>query len=184
MWLPICFRNKATPSRVSRIESAHGVFKSGIYLLGSIIYLILIISSDFEADENLKNFFTEFMSCSDSIASTQLSALITRLEGEISARPPLSSASSSSLHLKKLLLRLHSQYPGDRGVFCPLILNYLQLSKGESFFIGANEPHAYISGDCIECMALSDNVVRAGLTPKFKDVDTLCGMLNYKFEPP
>ncbi|CAJ0750428.1 1406_t:CDS:2, partial [Entrophospora sp. SA101] len=29
-------------------------------------------------------------------------------------------------------------------------------------FLGANEPHAYLSG---ECMAASDNVVRAGLTP-------------------
>lgn len=28
-------------------------------------------------------------------------------------------------------------------------------------------------------MASSDNVVRAGLTPKYKDVDTLCSMLNY-----
>lgn len=36
--------------------------------------------------------------------------------------------------------------------------------------------------DCIECMACSDNVVRAGLTPKYKDVETLCEMLNYKGE--
>lgn len=34
--------------------------------------------------------------------------------------------------------------------------------------------------DCIECMACSDNVVRAGLTPKYKDVKTLCSMLTYK----
>jgi len=27
-------------------------------------------------------------------------------------------------------------------------------------------------------MATSDNVVRAGLTPKFKDVDVLCNMLT------
>lgn len=33
--------------------------------------------------------------------------------------------------------------------------------------------------DCMECMACSDNVVRAGLTPKFKDVETLCEMLEY-----
>lgn len=29
-------------------------------------------------------------------------------------------------------------------------------------------------------MACSDNVVRAGLTPKFKDVETLCAMLDYE----
>ena len=33
--------------------------------------------------------------------------------------------------------------------------------------------------DCVEIMACSDNVVRAGLTPKFKDIPTLCSMLNY-----
>ncbi len=34
--------------------------------------------------------------------------------------------------------------------------------------------------DCLECMACSDNVVRAGLTPKFKDIDTLISMLDYQ----
>ena len=37
--------------------------------------------------------------------------------------------------------------------------------------------------DCIECMAASDNVVRSGLTPKFKDVDTLVNMLTYNHGP-
>ena len=38
--------------------------------------------------------------------------------------------------------------------------------------------------DCIECMACSDNVVRAGLTPKFKDKNTLCEMLTYNCRSP
>ncbi|KAK9927843.1 hypothetical protein M0R45_025009 [Rubus argutus] len=54
------------------------------------------------------------------------------------------------------------------------------LNPGEALYLGANEPHAYIFGDCIECMATSDNVVRAGLTPKHRDVKTLCSMLTYK----
>ena len=33
-------------------------------------------------------------------------------------------------------------------------------------------------------MATSDNVVRAGLTPKLRDVETLCGMLTYAQERP
>lgn len=37
--------------------------------------------------------------------------------------------------------------------------------------------------DCIECMACSDNVVRAGLTPKLKDVTTLIEILNYNGQP-
>ena len=50
----------------------------------------------------------------------------------------------------------------------PLFLNYLLIAPGESFFMAANEPHAYVAGEIIECMACSDNVVRAGLTGKFK----------------
>ena len=46
-------------------------------------------------------------------------------------------------------------------------------------FLRANLPHAYLSGDCVEVMACSDNVVRAGLTPKFMDVETLVAMLDY-----
>ena len=41
-------------------------------------------------------------------------------------------------------------------------------------------PHAYIHGDILECMALSDNVVRVGLTPKFKDIETMYHMLHYE----
>ena len=38
--------------------------------------------------------------------------------------------------------------------------------------------------ECMECMACSDNVVRAGLTPKFKDKKTLCEMLTYISKSP
>lgn len=36
----------------------------------------------------------------------------------------------------------------------------------------------------MECMATSDNVVRAGLTPKLRDVPTLTTMLTYTSSPP
>lgn len=36
--------------------------------------------------------------------------------------------------------------------------------------------------DCIECMACSDNVIRAGLTPKPKDVPTLIQILSFECE--
>eukprot|EP00126_Sphaerothecum_destruens_P002653 Sdes_comp16088_c0_seq2m5293 len=85
--------------------------------------------------------------------------------------------------VQELILRLMQQYPNDGGVFNVFFLNYIVLNPGESLYLGANEPHAYISGDCVECMACSDNVVRAGLTPKFKDVPTLCSMLTYNFRP-
>ena len=80
---------------------------------------------------------------------------------------------------EQLLLSLERQYQDDVGVLAALFFNYVKLSPGEALYIGANEPHAYLSGECIECMATSDNVVRAGLTPKYRDVQTLCSMLTY-----
>lgn len=80
---------------------------------------------------------------------------------------------------EELVLRLEKQYPGDVGVISAFFFNYVKLNPGEALYLGANEPHAYIYGECIECMATSDNVVRAGLTPKHRDVRTLCSMLTY-----
>lgn len=74
---------------------------------------------------------------------------------------------------------INSDFPGDVGVLSLFFVNLLYLQPGESIYLGANEIHAYLSGDCIECMACSDNVIRAGLTPKFKDVQQLLASLNY-----
>jgi mannose-6-phosphate isomerase len=77
---------------------------------------------------------------------------------------------------------LMDQFPGDRGAFCPFLLKCLALQPGEAFFMGAGQPHAYVSGDCLEVMALSDNVIRAALTPKFKDIDTLYRAVDFSGE--
>lgn len=84
--------------------------------------------------------------------------------------------------LPELLIRLNEQFPDDIGLFCGgLLLNHCSLKSGEAIFLRAKDPHAYISGDIIECMAASDNVVRAGFTPKFKDVKNLVEMLTYSY---
>lgn len=74
---------------------------------------------------------------------------------------------------------LNRDFPNDVGILCLFFLNIIELQPGQAIFLPAQIPHAYLSGDCIECMACSDNVIRAGLTPKFKDIDTLLAMLNY-----
>ncbi|XP_037494047.1 mannose-6-phosphate isomerase 1 [Jatropha curcas] len=81
---------------------------------------------------------------------------------------------------EQLVLRLESQYPADTGVIAAFLLNYVKLNRGEALYLGANEPHAYIAGECIECMANSDNVVRVGLTSKRRDIQTLLAMLEYR----
>lgn len=91
------------------------------------------------------------------------------------------SSSDSNSELSRLFQRLNQQYPGgDVGLFSIYFFNYIHLQPGEAILLKANVPHAYLHGECVECMACSDNVVRAGLTPKFKDIPTLIEMLDYQ----
>ena len=61
----------------------------------------------------------------------------------------------------------------DRGVFSIYLLNLVHLKKGEGIFQVAGVPHAYLSGQNVEIMANSDNVLRGGLTTKHIDVKEL-----------
>ncbi|KAJ5744784.1 hypothetical protein N7533_009654 [Penicillium manginii] len=99
------------------------------------------------------------------------------LPGEVETNP------SNPGELAEIIGRLDQQFPNDIGSFVFFFLNFVKLEPGEAMFLKADDIHAYVSGDIIECMASSDNVVRAGFTPKFKDVDTLTKMLTYSYAP-
>lgn len=144
--------------------------------------LRVFLCSEDEKDkkEALRGLFHSFMSCPADISAEQLKKLLKRLQKEQSCdhvhpheEPPWERKCA------RAILRLAQQFPGDTGAMAPFLLNYLLIAPGESFYMAANEPHAYVAGEIIECMACSDNVVRAGLTPKFKDVDNLVNMLTY-----
>lgn len=57
-------------------------------------------------------------------------------------------------------------HPGDPGLALTLLLNRVTLQPGEAAFVGPGLMHAHLSGLCLEVMASSDNVFRAGLTTK------------------
>ncbi|KAI5457471.1 mannose-6-phosphate isomerase [Mariannaea sp. PMI_226] len=130
----------------------------------------------------LKKAFGALMSSSAETIAEQIPKLVELASGteDLAAG---GVASTSGETLAKLVRRLHSEYGNDIGLFVLFFLNFVTLEPGEALFLVADDIHAYISGDIIECMAASDNVVRAGLTPKFKDVDTLVDMLTYNFAP-
>lgn len=156
--------------------------------------------------------FREVLTCPQEKIQDLIDSLLTRFS-ELSKYLMLHPHMDTRLHFclgecergvfsADLVERLHSQFPYDNGILMVYFLNYLKLKPSEAIFLGANEPHAYLFGgkmlithfffqifnvnvlDCVECMACSDNVVRAGLTPKFIDVDTLCSMLIYDGAPP
>jgi mannose-6-phosphate isomerase len=82
---------------------------------------------------------------------------------------------------EQLFLTLRQRYPGpDVGLFSIFFLNLVHLKKGQGIFTPAGIPHAYLEGNIVECMANSDNVVRVGLTPKYKDATTLLQILTYE----
>ena len=81
---------------------------------------------------------------------------------------------------EQLFLELKKCYPSsDVGLILILLMNLVQLTSGQALNISAGIPHAYISGNIIECMTNSDNVVRIGLTNKYKDVDALLEILDF-----
>jgi mannose-6-phosphate isomerase len=84
----------------------------------------------------------------------------------------------------RTLLDLGERYPGDGGVLAALLLNRVVLAEGECLFQPAGSPHAYLSGCGVELMANSDNVLRAGLTPKHVDVPELLRILDFRCGPP
>ncbi|KAF8399107.1 hypothetical protein HHK36_014973 [Tetracentron sinense] len=120
----------------------------------------------------LQSIFTQLMSASKDAISNMVSKMKSRLNIENKVRELTDK--------EQLVLRLEKQYPADVGIISAFFFNYVKLNPGEALYLGANEPHAYICGECIECMATSDNVVRAGLTSKHRDVQTLCSMLTYR----
>uniref|UniRef100_A0A671PSP3 Mannose-6-phosphate isomerase n=1 Tax=Sinocyclocheilus anshuiensis TaxID=1608454 RepID=A0A671PSP3_9TELE len=88
----------------------------------------------------LKKCFTRMMNCEKKLFVDQLNMLVKRISEEDAAGKDTSGSNG------ELLLRLHSQYPGDIGCFSIYFLNRIMLQPGEAMFLGANEPHAYLSG--------------------------------------
>ena len=74
-------------------------------------------------------------------------------------------------------------YPNDSGLFSPLLLNVVKLNPGEAMFLFAETPHAYLQGVALEVMANSDNVLRAGLTPKYIDIPELVANVKFVAKP-
>lgn len=112
-------------------------------------------------EAGLTVFFTAILSLNDEVKAKALVDLLAFAQA------------TKETELGALLLSLNEQYPNDVGLFAPLMLHVLTLKPGEAMYLDACTPHAYIRGTGLEIMANSDNVLRAGLTPKYMDVPEL-----------
>ncbi|KIW26029.1 mannose-6-phosphate isomerase, class I [Cladophialophora immunda] len=134
-----------------------------------------------DAKSRLKAAFSSLMKSSKADVAEKSHALLELAKkGSISPGPSV----NTSEELCELVQRCNSQFPEDIGLFVLFFLNFVKLQPGQAMYLKADDIHAYISGDIIECMASSDNVIRAGFTPKFQDVNTLTDILTYDHNPP
>jgi mannose-6-phosphate isomerase len=90
------------------------------------------------AKQALRDVFSALMTAPTDIFTTRLAGLIKRFESL--------SVHAEEEGVRELVLRLNTQFPNDIGIFCSFLLNYVNLLPGEAIFLGAGEPHAYVSG--------------------------------------
>ncbi|WP_455819317.1 mannose-6-phosphate isomerase [Pseudomonas cerasi] len=93
------------------------------------------------------------------------------------------TVASKSVDPWQTIAEIAEVYPDDSGLFAPLLLNVITLQPSEAMFLFAETPHAYLHGVALEVMANSDNVLRAGLTPKYIDVPELLANLRFDSRP-
>ena len=79
--------------------------------------------------------------------------------------------------------RLADQHPKDPLVAAPLLLDLVRLEPGETLYVPAGTPHAYMYGTGVEIMGNSDNVLRAGLTHKAIAVEELLHVVDGRSRP-
>ncbi|PID65652.1 MAG: mannose-6-phosphate isomerase, class I [Gammaproteobacteria bacterium] len=121
--------------------------------------------------QGLRRFFTTVMTLTTDIRQQAIKELLRHIGtkgDDIGAKTAFA-----------LIKQLSELYPDDVGLFAPLLLNIVTLKPREAMFLYAETPHAYIHGTGIEIMANSDNVLRAGLTPKYIDVKELLEHIDY-----
>ena len=123
-----------------------------------------------QSSSGLSLFFSSLLSLEGEQKERALTALLA--QAHLSTEPVLA-----------LILELEKQYPGDIGLFAPLMLNVITLQPGQAMFLDAQTPHAYLKGTGLEIMANSDNVLRAGLTPKYMDIDELVSCTRFDETP-
>jgi len=126
--------------------------------------------------DGLKTFFCAIMSLDEERKAAALADLDVALE-----RGPKTALAREVLDY---VAEFKRHYPQDIGLLSPLFLNTVELAPGEAMFLHAETPHAYVQGTALEIMANSDNVLRAGLTPKHIDVAELIDNTSFHSTQP
>lgn len=92
------------------------------------------------------------------------------LKADFARRPLLFDKHATEFWIQRWLCKNPDAMNGLLTLF---FLNLVKVNPGEALYQPAGLLHAYLEGQNVELMANSDNVLRAGLTPKHIDVPEL-----------
>lgn len=103
------------------------------------------------------------------------------LLADMSQAPTLSDKTNIDFWIQRWL----AQNPGVvNGLLTLYFMNLVKAEAGQALYQPAGLLHAYLEGQNVELMADSDNVLRAGLTPKHIDVKELLNVCMVKPSDP
>lgn len=110
-------------------------------------------------DETLKRVAQKILEADDETVADTLNKLI---------KIPETAFAKKYQYIPKMLERVRAQYSEfDNGNLLAVVcMNYMILQAGESVYVPADGMHAYLSGNIMECMARSDNVLNTGFCPR------------------
>ncbi len=77
-----------------------------------------------------------------------------------------------------VIARFADHYPDDIGLVVLLLMRHRIIEPGSYVFVPAGILHTPVSGAVVEILANSDNVVRAGLTPKEINIEELLRIVD------
>jgi len=136
------------------------------------IFLPPVKKPDFD-DQTLKHVVKKMLEASDAVIGKTNDALL-QLPKE---------AFGEESYIPEMIPRLSKQYDKtDPGIVVALVtMNYLKLEPGQCIYIPADSIHAYLSGDIIECMARSNNVLNTGFCPAAErnSIHMFCSVLTF-----
>ncbi|ROV91093.1 hypothetical protein VPNG_09935 [Cytospora leucostoma] len=111
-------------------------------------------------------------------------ATVKHIEDALLKTPRSALKAVNAEYIHDLLPRLQDQYaPGDAGSIVALTtMNFLTFEPLDAIYIPADGIHAYLSGDIVECMARSNNVLNVGFCPRAdrNNVDVFTNTLTFQ----
>ncbi len=152
---------------------------------GRLAAMLQTPRSDRPQDHPMERVLRELVTWPDGDRADLVKEIVTGARRLLVEAGPLRSYSLPPADRRAYLwaCRLAESYPADPMVAAPFLLGLVRLDPGQVLYTPAGAPHAYLTGLGVEIMANSDNVLRAGLTPKEIAVEEMLHVVDGDSRP-